>query len=161
MAVPGTAVSGGAEDDAIVSGAGDDRLLGDAGEDGLNGDGRIEAADGGRDWLNGGAGDDALTEGAGDNMNGGQGRDGFGLDLADIAAGGAGGAGEPAGGAILEDFDPLQDEIVVLYDAASAPPELACAVGEDGATLFAGDLAVSFLPGAVEIDLAAVRLVAG
>ncbi len=160
MAVPGTAVSGGAEDDVIVSGAGDDRLLGDAGEDGLNGDDRFEAADGGRDWLNGGAGDDPLTGGAGDNMNGGEGDDAFGLDLDDVA-GAQGGAAGPAGAAVLEDFDPSQDEIVVLYGAAGAPPDLAVEVGEGGATLFADGVPVAFVPGAAEIDLAAVRLLAG
>ena len=68
------------------------------------------------------------------------------------------GTGPDGGPATLDDFDPSQDSLVVLYDPAGPPPTLACDVTDAGATLFADGLPVAFLPGAVEIDLATVRL---
>lgn len=89
---------------------------------------RVEAVGSGRDWIIGGAGDDVPVGGARDNTSDGQECDGAVLDLADVGLDKA----DLAGGAIPEDFDPSQGEVVVLHDAAP-PPELACEVGEHGA----------------------------
>jgi Ca2+-binding RTX toxin-like protein len=121
----GGAMSGGLAGDTLVGGGGRDLLQGGSGGDLLIG---VEMTDDGApvpqeaDQLNGGAGNDALILGAGDHGHGG------GADLFALA-------GWPAAGdagTVIEDYDPRQDRIVVLYDAAAHPdPVLTVASAAD------------------------------
>jgi Ca2+-binding RTX toxin-like protein len=136
-------LSAGGGNDDLHGGAGDDTLTGDAGDDTLQGDGGQDLLSGGdgadtlfgaadHDALWGGAGDDSLAGGDGtDTLTGGAGNDillgGLGNDSLD---GGDGADTVLVGDWIddpvtLHDFDPAEDQIVVIYDAQSdAAPEL-------------------------------------
>ncbi len=140
-------LSGDAGNDSLLGGAGDDSLTGGAGNDGLqggdgndilaggdgqdtlmggNGDDRLTdrdaAGDPSRDFLNGGAGHDTLLAGEGDWLDGGAGHDDFVLNEW-LAAGGD--------AATIGDYNPDEDQIVVVYDPASYPePELSVAPTE-------------------------------
>ena len=122
-------LDGAAGDDRLMAGPGDDLVIGGEGSDVVNGnDGNDRlfgvstgssisemVDDMARDYLNGSAGDDMLVIGANDNAHGGAGADSF--VLGDWL-----GEGEPA---VIEDFDPAEDELVVVYDdSAHAAPEL-------------------------------------
>jgi len=68
----------------------------------------------GRDFLNGGAGDDRIVPGQDDWASGGAGADEFTLN--DWLA-----ATEGAGPATIDDYDPAEDRLVVVYDPAAHP----------------------------------------
>ncbi|AMY71413.1 calcium-binding protein [Frigidibacter mobilis] len=115
---------GEAGDDSLEGGLGDDHLDGGAGRDTLYGnDGNDtlvgvtphdSAAD--ADYLNGGRGDDRLILGAGDTGSGGEDADTF--VLGDWLMGGD-------AVAVIADYDPAQDQIVLAYDPAAHPaPEV-------------------------------------
>jgi Ca2+-binding RTX toxin-like protein len=146
-------LDGGEGDDSLLGGAGDDTLIGGAGTDQMQGglgNDRLDGRDGGtRDYLNGGEGDDVLIGGALDNLNGGPGSDLFALAL-----------GDGEGAATIDDFDPAQDALAILYDATHPEPVLTVEQGADGATLLADGMAVAFLRGATSIDLGTVVLIA-
>lgn len=111
------ALFGGFGDDAIHAGAGESTVFGGPGNDTLVGvaldaDGRDI---GGAHFLNGGAGDDVLVLGQGDTGHGGSGNDTFivGDWIVD---------GVPA---VIVDYDPAEDRIVVAHDASVNPePEV-------------------------------------
>jgi RTX calcium-binding nonapeptide repeat (4 copies) len=97
---------GGAGDDGLMGGAGADTLQGGAGHDAL-----VGADDDEADVLSGGVGDDSLRLGAGDIAHGDAGADGF--TLADY--------GPNVPPAVIADYTPSDDHIVLLYDAALHP----------------------------------------
>nr|WP_275116187.1 calcium-binding protein [Aliiroseovarius subalbicans] len=122
-------VVGGAGADWLSGGLGDDRVFGEDGND-------ILAGNGGADMLSGGAGDDLLYGPAGvtnaithtdldegDMLFGGAGNDAIGLGNFDVATGGEGNDTfvmgtwtQPGQAGSIEDFDPAEDALVVLYD---------------------------------------------
>ncbi len=108
---------GGSGNDALHGREGDDTLIGGTGQDTLFGgwdddviSGLMLAGDGGDgddlDYLNGGDGDDRLEIGARDVASGGEGRDEFvpGSWIRDGQS------------AMLMDFDPGQDQMLIVYD---------------------------------------------
>ncbi len=144
----------GVGDDLLVGGDGNDLLDGQGGADrvfGNDGSDVIYGA-GGADFLSGGAGDDILygpagTFGAlstidndeGDIIHGNEGNDSIGLGNDDQGTGGAGedtfilGTWTQDGHeSIIQDYDPAEDQIVVLYDPEDTPPEAIVAVQIDG-----------------------------
>jgi Ca2+-binding RTX toxin-like protein len=112
-------LDGGAGDDWLAGGFGNDVLKGGTGQDTLDGgdgDDTIwgmdpDDPDDGADFLNGGNGDDLLMIGSGDYANGNAGADVFAIgdwmDEAEFAT--------------IGDFDADEDEILVVYDAATHP----------------------------------------
>ncbi|NVO25330.1 calcium-binding protein [Donghicola mangrovi] len=153
-------LNGGAGNDWLMGGDGSDTLNAGTGDDVLNG-GSSEFFDvyywsysnpngfdsvdiimehnnqvgtDGTDLLNGGYGDDVLLVGAGDTAVGGEGDDTFFLidhdGSADIA--------------VVEDFNPSEDSLVVKYWGEGASfyisrPELTASVNDDGYTVLALD----------------------
>ncbi|MGB3315448.1 MAG: calcium-binding protein, partial [Albidovulum sp.] len=70
----------------------------------------------GRDFLNGGEGDDTLIAGLDDWLEGGEGADVF--QLSDWL-------GEDDGPAVIADYNPDEDRLVLLYDPVAHPdPEV-------------------------------------
>lgn len=132
-------LAGGGDDDSLTGGAGNDTLIGGEGNDWLGGDDD-------EDWLVGGIGNDTLFGGSGrDELDGGVGNDAVwgvedGPQEADFLNGQDGndtlfvGAGDYATGgegedqfviqewmsenlvANIMDYDPTQDQLVVVYD---------------------------------------------
>lgn len=141
-------VDGSDGNDLLTGGNGADELEGGAGDDSLSGgDGLAE--DGDIDFLNGGLGADKLSLGAGDYGNGGQGADSF--VLQDFAP------GSPV--VQITDFDPAEDSLVVLYDAALHPdPQLTLGIGGGATILMLDGVAVASLTNGASIDLSAVQL---
>jgi Ca2+-binding RTX toxin-like protein len=163
-------------DDSLGGGGGDDRLTGDEGNDVLAGGSGADLLGGGRgsdeveggdgadtlwggdagtsdadaDFLNGGTGDDLLFLGAADYGNGGDGADVFALQ--DLRA------GDPV--AQITDFNPSEDTIVVIYDAALHPqPVLSLDQPEGGPTTLLLDGVPLVNLGTVSgIDLGAIQL---
>ncbi|NVO26920.1 calcium-binding protein [Donghicola sp. C2-DW-16] len=142
-------LSGGAGDDQLKGGDQADKLNGGTGDDTLNGTAADDihvdfySSDGegfadivfdsqtrsdGTDLLDGGYGDDLLLVGAGDTAIGGEGDDLFVLIDHD------GGAQI----AVVEDFNPAEDYLMVKY-WGSATPELTASVDADGYTVLALD----------------------
>lgn len=116
-------LSGGDGDDALHGREGDDTLLGRDGSDTLmggDGDDLLSGLDDGDapavDYLNGHDGDDTLVVGRGDVATGGAGADL--IMLGEWLQAPAGGV-DP-GAVQLMDFDPAEDQIVILYDDSSA-----------------------------------------
>jgi Ca2+-binding RTX toxin-like protein len=123
-------LNGGPGDDLLSGGEGQDALQGGLGNDTLSGGEGLDAMFGGdgddvvigsddltEDFLNGGAGNDTLVGGAGDWLHGGAGTDSFALDISPEV----GGDSTPA---VLQDYQPDEDQLYVLYDDsldASAP----------------------------------------
>ena len=122
-------LAGGKGDDALHGNAGDDRLTGGDGADTLfGGDGNdtLSGLDDEADYLNGGAGDDWLVAGGGDIVTGGDGADT--VVLGDWLA--------DAGAVELIDYDPADDQLVVLWDQAGAPdPQIEIRTDADNPTL--------------------------
>lgn len=152
-------LAGGAGDDAVSGGIGDDLVIGGAGADELDGgDGgdtiwgqSADGADEEADFLNGGAGDDALMLGAGDYGSGGEGADRF--TLLDFEAGGA-----PAQ---ITDFDPAEDQLVVLYDPALHPEPVLTLDQPEGsgtATLMIDGVPVASFANGADVDLSTIAL---
>jgi hypothetical protein len=101
------------------------------------------------DFLNGGSGDDLLLLGAGDYANGGEGSDAFALQ--DIQP------GDPL--VQITDFNPAQDELVVLYDANIHPnPELTLHEVSGASILMLDGVPLASLTNGAVIDLATVQL---
>jgi Ca2+-binding RTX toxin-like protein len=152
-------LNGGGGDDALYGGDGNDSLLGSLGDDALyggdgadvlNGGSGNDVIDGGddteKDYLNGSDGDDFLHGGRDDNLNGGAGADTFAIDQ--------------DAGAHVDDFDPSEDIIEVVYDTGDEQPTLSL-VRDDGTTsLLADGALVAQFAGAPDIDLSAVRMIA-
>ncbi len=168
-------VQGGAGDDRLIGGTGQDQLAGDAGDDTLlggEGDDLVsggtgaDEVDGGAgndtlwgaapgvndtevDILNGGDGDDILHLGAGDYGHGGDGADSF--TLQDF------GPGAPL--VQITDFNPAEDELVVLYDSTLHPdPALTLQTGPDATLLLLDGVPLANLTNGATVDLAAIRL---
>ncbi len=171
------ALDGGAGDDSLMGGSGfdslqggtgNDRLDGGYGRDLLAGGGESDVVDGGEgsdtlwgqwpdeadldpDFLNGGGGDDLLMLGAGDHGHGGAGADVF--ALLDI------GPNDPP--IQITDFNPDEDALVVLYDAAQHPdPQLRLETdANSGATrLMLDGITLANLSNVTVIDLGAILL---
>ncbi|MBB5720468.1 Ca2+-binding RTX toxin-like protein [Loktanella ponticola] len=152
---------GGSGDDTLFGGDGDDTLLGSFGDDVLSGGNGQDLLNGGAgndvlignddaegDYLNGGRGDDIIRSGAGDTAHGGAGADTFALDA------------DAEDGAYIEDYDPDEDIIEVVYDAEGPIPELTTTETENGLALYAdGDFVAGFA-NITSIDLDRIALVA-
>ena len=184
-------LSGGEGDDSLAGQSGDDTLFGGQGDDTLMGGEGQDALDGGDgdDWLHGGAGGDRLMGGHGqDTLDGGDGNDtlsgaddllrdflngGAGDDLIFMGAGDSatGGAGHdhyvfteyPVGGdvAVIEDFDPGQDDLVVLVDGqavASGSLTLVAEEGSQDATLMLDGVALALIKGGASLSVDALHL---
>lgn len=153
-------LDGGAGDDWLAGGQGADVLRGGAGQDTLDGgDGNDtiwgadrDATEDDANFLNGGSGDDLLMIGGGDHATGGAGADVF--SLSDWIA--------EARPATIADFDAIQDEIVVVYDAAAHPdPQLTVQADPDtgAATLMLDGLPLAVVLDGAGLEPAHVRLV--
>lgn len=173
-------------DDALVGGAGHDQLQGGNGFDSLLGGAGDDALNGGygRDLLAGGVGSDILDGGVGsdtiwgqwpeetdidvDFLNGGDGDDLLMLGAGDFGSGGAGedvfalldiGANDPP--MQITDFDPTQDQLIVLYDASLHPaPQLTFETDLQGSAtrLLLDGVTVANLTNVTSLDLDAVTL---
>lgn len=118
-------VAGGYDDDVLQGGAGHDTLDGNAGNDTLWGfDPDTPSDSQGSDFLNGGDGDDTLMIGAGDYAHGGMGADIF--TLGDWIGDGS--------MAHITDYDPAEDDIVILYDATAHPDPHVELITDDGSS---------------------------
>ncbi len=153
-------LNGGEGDDWLAGGFGDDLLHGGAGSDTLDGnngndtiwgfdteDTRAEDVD----FLNGGAGDDHLYLGAGDYANGGAGADIF--TIGDWLS-----EGEFAR---ITDYDPDEDDIVVLYDAMAHPNptiELLTEEESDDATVLLDGIPLAVIANGAGLSLNALTL---
>ena len=143
-------LAGGAGDDLLVGGASADTLDGGDGDDTLWG-GAESVSDAGKDMLNGGAGDDHLRVGPGDIATGGAGANLFalqdfapGLPLSDIT-----------------DYDPAQDDLLVIYDPAVHPAPQLTTEAQDGSedvTLLLDGVAIALIRDAAGLDLSLIRL---
>lgn len=102
------ALHGNDDNDTILGGDGKDTLFGGHGSDLLSG-----ADDQTGDYINGGKGDDRLIAGEGDTVTGGDGADT--ILLGDWIT---------QGTVELVDFDPTQDQLLLIYDAEENPPNL-------------------------------------
>jgi Ca2+-binding RTX toxin-like protein len=141
-------MTGGSGQDHLTASAGDDHLDGRAGNDTLWG-AAPGAADTDVDILNGGEGDDILHLGAGDYGHGGAGADSF--TLQDF------GPGAPL--MQITDFDPAEDDLVVIYDSALHPdPQLSLTEGNGATLLLLDGVPLASLTAGANIDLAAIRL---
>jgi hypothetical protein len=146
-------IAGGAGHDTLAGGPGHDRLVGGAGDDSLiggQGDDTIRAGTGddrviggwGDDLIAGGAGSDVLMGGDGDDtvhggadtardhLNGGDGNDLVLIGGNDVASGGDGadtfvlGPLETAVAALITDFDPAMDRLVIAWPAGQPFPDI-------------------------------------
>lgn len=141
-------VDGGTGDDVLTGGTGADQLEGGAGNDTLSG-GLAAEGDAEVDFLNGGYGDDELHLAASDFGNGGQGADRF--VLQDFAP------GQPV--VQITDFDPAEDQLVVMYDATLHPaPELTVGSGGGATILMLDGVPLASLTNGAVLDVAAVQL---
>ena len=143
-------LAGGAGDDLLIGGGSQDTLDGGTGNDTLWGgqEGRSDAA---TDVLNGGAGDDFLGIGPADIAMGGDGADTF--QLQDF--------GPDLPMSEIVDYNPAEDEIVVVYDADHhpAPALTAEAVpGTEDVTLLLDGVALALIRNAAGLDLSLVNL---
>ena len=150
-------LAGGAGDDTVLGGEGDDLVSGGTGADEVDGGAGHDtlwgaapgAADTDVDILNGGDGDDTLHLGAGDYGHGGAGADSF--TLQDF------GPGAPL--MQITDFDPAEDDLVVIYDSALHPdPQLSLTEGNGATLLLLDGVPLASLTAGASIDLAAIRL---
>ncbi|CTQ31597.1 calcium-binding protein [Jannaschia rubra] len=155
-------LSGGDGDDMLAGGDGDDRLFGGAGSDTLDGGA-------GNDILDGSVlGDDGTDRDAGDRLIGGDGDDTIAGGMGDVLVGGAGsdlymvqsggGAANEDEAPMIEDFDPEQDEIEIVYETAK-PPTLSIIERMDVTRILVDGMVVAQLKGAPGIELSHLRLV--
>ena len=150
-------LNGGAGDDTLLGGEGNDAVMGGAGADGVEGgegDDTLWGADEGDpdeavDFLNGGGGEDVLQLGAGDYGHGGMGSDSFALH-------------EFAPGTALvqiTDFDPAEDQLVVMYDAQLHPdPQLTLQQGSGATILLLDGVPLASLTNGAALELGAIQL---
>jgi Ca2+-binding RTX toxin-like protein len=121
-------LAGGFGDDVLQGGAGSDTLDGNDGNDTLWGFDPVDMAAGtpdagdDADFLNGGGGDDTLLIGANDHAHGGEGADSFAISNWI-------GEGEFAH---IADYNPQEDDIVILYDITAHPDPQIEVITEDG-----------------------------
>lgn len=142
------ALDGGFGNDLLAGGAGSDILDGGAGDDTIWGQ-TEDDADHTLDFLNGQAGDDTLMLGAGDYGNGGEGADAF--HLLDI------GANDPP--MQITDFNPQEDSLLVMYDAALHPdPQLTMETSASGTTLLLDGVPLANLQFVAALDLGSIAL---
>jgi Ca2+-binding RTX toxin-like protein len=151
------ALQGALGDDTLIGGAGQDTLMGGDGNDLL--DGRVagdrDPDSDGRDFLNGGVGDDTIIAGHDDWAEGGEGSDVF--QLPDWL-------GEDDGPAVIADYNPEEDRLVMLYDPATHPdPEVTVEpdpVLADAMHILIGGTVVAHVLGAPGLTAADVELMA-
>ncbi len=143
-------LAGGVGDDTLLGGAGSDVLDGGAGHDVVSGveEGRQEG-----DFLNGQDGNDTLFVGAGDYAIGGEGADEFVLQewMSESSV------------AHILDYDPSQDQLVVVYDAGvHNDPVLTVEPnpGGSGQSILIDGAQVAVVNGA-PVSVADIRLVPG
>lgn len=143
-------LSGGYGNDVLSGGAGQDTLDGCAGNDTLWGFDDQDQSDGG-DFLNGGTGDDVLMIGAGDFAHGGEGAD-------DFVLGDWIGDGDVAH---ISDYNPNEDDIVVLFDAVAHPDphvELITEDGSDDATVLLDGIPLAVIANGAGLSVDALTL---
>jgi Ca2+-binding RTX toxin-like protein len=146
---------GGNGDDEILGGKGQDRMEGGAGDDTLNGivdgktDGRLGKVDSDRsDILLGGAGADTLFLGQHDFGTGGAGADTFVL----------GSWIQDDNESDIQDFDPDEDEIVLIYDPEDDPdPVVETEPAGDNTKVFFNGAHVSTVKG-VDLNGSTIKL---
>lgn len=152
-------LTGGAGNNWLNGGFGNDVLHGDQGSDTLDGDfgndtligHETGVADPEVDFLNGGEGDDLLIVGNGDYASGNQGADTF-------ALGDWLGQGEFAQ---IQDYDPAEDQIVVVYDAVAHPDPVLTLEQEDGSddvTVLLDGLPLGLIAGGAGLTADAIQL---
>lgn len=155
-------IDGGGGADTLHGGDGDDSLYGGEGDDWLTGgsdDDLLIGAEG-ADTLDGGSGDDMLiagTDDAMDMLNGGNGADVLLFSDGDIATGGAGSdlfqleeIDPDAPLAQIADYDPSEDELVLLFDPAiHADPVVSIELveGTSDATIILDGIALAIVRG--------------
>ena len=141
-------LTGGEGDDHVTGGTGADEVEGGAGNDTLWG-ADPTGDDGAVDFLNGGAGDDRLHLGAGDYGHGGEGTDTF--TLQDFGPG--------AALAQITDFNPAEDDLVVIYDSTLHPdPQLSLQETAGNTLLLLDGVPLASLTAGAGVDLSAIRL---
>lgn len=144
-------LQGGADNDVLAGGEGIDTLMGDGGDDHLSD--RDAPGVFVQDFLNGGAGDDTLVAGEADWLNGGAGADDFvisqWLDQADKAV-------------TIGDYDPGEDQLVVVYDATLHPDPHVIVEPADGdwgeVNIFLDGTHIASVMGDPDLSLADLRL---
>ena len=143
--------------DMLVAGDGNDGLLGAAGEDTLMGgaghDALVGADDEDADLLQGGDGNDSLTLGAGDTGTGDAGQDLF--TLSDF------GPNTPP--ALITDYSPQDDHIVLMYDPAVHPEPVVATAAIDGSndmSVLLDGVQIAIVQGAPGLTLADIQLMA-
>ncbi|NCO17021.1 MAG: calcium-binding protein, partial [Alphaproteobacteria bacterium] len=143
-------LNGGYDNDILHGDQGSDTLDGDFGNDTLIGH-DAGAADTEVDFLNGGEGDDLLIVGNGDYASGNQGADTFALgDWLD--------QGEFAR---IQDYDPAEDQIVVVYDALVHPDPVLTLEQQDGSddvTVLLDGLPLGLIAGGAGLTADAIQL---
>lgn len=130
------------DDDTLIGGAGHDTMFGGNGDDILDG----RDTDMAKDFLNGGAGDDWILADANDHVNSGSGSDTIAVLVND------------QGPAVLDDFDPREDTLIIGYPAGSSPPELTAVADNGGIMIFADENAMLYLQNSQSVDLGQIRL---
>lgn len=151
-------VAGGDGDDAIQGMAGDDSLIGGLGTDTLFGglgddriDGTLLDAGGadadGMDFLNGGDGDDTITAGTGDYVHLGDGQDTLLV-----------GSWIDGDSATVQDFDPEEDQLVVIHDAGGVPPDLALSTEAGNTVVRLGGVPILTVQGETNITIDQITL---
>lgn len=138
--------------DELHGGSGTDTLDGNAGNDTLWGyDAQDPTNSEGADFLNGGKGDDHLMIGAGDYAYGDEGSDSF-------AIGDWLGDGEMAH---ISDYNPDEDDIVVMYDETAHPDphlELLTQEGSDDATVMLDGIPLAIIANGAGMNISALTL---
>lgn len=144
-------------DDLLVGAEGDDGLMGGAGQDtlvgGAGGDALTGADDTDADQLLGGDGDDSIRLGAGDEAFGDAGQDAF--TLADYGPGSA-----PA---LIADYLPGEDHIMLLYDAEMHPDPVVLTegiAGTDDVSVLLDGVQIAIVQGATGLTVADIQLLA-
>ena len=105
----------------------------------------------GIDFLNGGTGNDTLMIGAGDYAHGGEGADQF--TLGDWIG--------PGDCAHISDYDPAEDDIVILYDAAAHTDpqvELITEAGSGDATVMLDGIPLAVIANGSGLTVDALKL---
>lgn len=168
---------GGSGDDSLLGGSGNDTLTGGSGNDWLNGgyDNDVLQGDQGSDTLDGDFGNDTLIgHGAGvadpevDFLNGGEGDDLLIVGNGDYASGNQGADTFALGDwlgqddfAKIQDYDPAEDQIMVVYDALAHPDPMITLEQQDGSddvTVLLDGLPLGLIAGGAGLTADAIRL---
>jgi|GEM_PF-2334012 len=161
-------LSGGDGDDLIDGGDGNDRLFGGEGRDTLAGgagddllDGSVLDNDTGLDRdtgdrLLGGEGNDTLAGSNGDTLVGGPGEDLYLFRAASVAQFGTGGALDDA--PMIEDFDPVEDAIEIMFEGDGIPVLRIVPNGTE-THIEVDDVIVARLAGTPDLSLDHIQLV--